>query len=166
MKKVLSVIFVAALVLSIGATSVFAVSQAGGRKNRRAEGSTNNANVVETGRNGNCENCPGEGEHPQDGTGRKIRNTEGGAGGPNFAGGNCDGTCENCQDGGGERPQDGTGKKIRNAEDAADGPNFADAGRNGSGAGCDGTCENCQDGGERLQDGAGNQYGKGTEKNR
>ncbi len=111
MKKLLFVLLAVVLVLSIGATSVFAASET--RRANFADADNDGVCDIRGGSDadgdGVCDNCPNGGVRPQDGTGRRAGR---GAGqGTAFVDADGDGVCDNCTNRG-VCPQDGTGAQY------------------------------------------------------
>lgn len=112
MKKLFSVLLVAALVLSVGVTSAFAASDTHGANYTDAnnDGVCDTCGSADVNGDGICDACPNGGVRAQDGTGRRAG--RGGAGqGTGFVDADGDGVCDNCPNGG-VCPQDGTGAKL------------------------------------------------------
>lgn len=95
MKRAVSIILAAILILAIGTASAFAVSERRG------------ANFVDADENGICDNYDGDRVCPQDGIGRGAGRGRGGCG-SGFADADGDGICDN-YDGGGACSRNGLG---------------------------------------------------------
>lgn len=113
MKKFLSVLIAAVLILSIGATSAFAASRAAEENyaDPGNDGVYDYNGFIDADGDGICDNNPDGGLCPQDGTGRQARSAAGSPNGANFIDADGDGICDNNPDGG-LCPQDGTGRQA------------------------------------------------------
>lgn len=160
MKKLFSILLVAAMVLSIGTAIAFAeqdASDAGSGTvgqdvfgprfvDEDGDGVCDLCGGADLDGDGVCDNCPYGGLRPQDGTGRRAGNRAGkgtGQNGPRFVDADGDGVCDHYA-AGGARPQDGTGRRAGN--------------RAGKGAG--------QGAGNRAGKGAGKGAGRGAGRGR